>query len=66
MAKLEFQDEGARLVETINMVPDTIGRRQAIMALRQFWCTRVRPPRAAWTGEGREETERGPPASGRG
>jgi arsenite methyltransferase len=35
MAKLEFQDEGARLVEAINMVPDTISRRQAIMrALR--------------------------------
>ena len=31
MAKLEFDDEGARLVETINTVPDTIGRRQAIM-----------------------------------
>jgi arsenite methyltransferase len=35
MAKLEFQDEGARMVEAINMVPDTIGRRQAIIrALR--------------------------------
>jgi arsenite methyltransferase len=35
MAKLKSQDEGARLVEAINMVPDTIGRRQAILrALR--------------------------------
>ena len=31
MAKLEFDDEGSRLVEAINTVPDTIGRRQAIM-----------------------------------
>ena len=31
MAKLAFDDEGSRLVEAINTVPDTIGRRQAIM-----------------------------------
>jgi arsenite methyltransferase len=31
MAKLEFDDEGSRLVEAINTVPDTIRRRQAIM-----------------------------------
>ena len=31
MAKLEFDDEGSRLVEAINTVPDTIGRRQAIL-----------------------------------
>ncbi len=31
MAKLEFNDEASRMVEAINMVPDTIGRRQAIM-----------------------------------
>ncbi len=31
MAKLEFDDEGSRLVEAINTVPDTRGRRQAIM-----------------------------------
>jgi len=31
MAKLEFDDEGSRLVEAINTVPDTIGRRQAII-----------------------------------
>ena len=30
MAKFEFDDEGSRLVEAINTVPDTIGRRQAI------------------------------------
>ena len=42
MAKLEFQDEGARLVEAINMVPDTIGRRQAIIrALRLKTAERV-------------------------
>ena len=40
--------------------------RHNILAHRQFWCTRVRPPRSAWTGKGREETERGPPASSRG
>jgi hypothetical protein len=35
MAQLAFHDEGSRLVEAINMVPDTIGRRQAIVrALR--------------------------------
>ena len=31
MGKLEFDDEGSRLVEAINAVPDTIRRRQAIM-----------------------------------
>src|SRR5215472_14736519 len=31
MAKLEFDDEGSRLVEAINTVPDTIERRRAIM-----------------------------------
>jgi arsenite methyltransferase len=31
MAKLEFDDEGSRLVEAINNVPDLIRRRQAIM-----------------------------------
>ncbi len=31
MGKLEFDDEGSRLVEAINTVPDTIKRRQAIM-----------------------------------
>ena len=31
MSKLEFDDEGSRLVEAINTVPDTIGRRQAII-----------------------------------
>ena len=31
MAKLEFDDESSRLVEAINTVPDTIGRRLAIM-----------------------------------
>ena len=30
MAKLEFDDEGSRLVEAINTVPDTIERRRAI------------------------------------
>ena len=30
MAKLEFDDEGSRLVEAINAVPDTIERRRAI------------------------------------
>src|SRR5215472_8342476 len=31
MAKLEFNDEGSRMVEAINTVPDTIERRRAIM-----------------------------------
>jgi SAM-dependent methyltransferase len=31
MAKLEYGDEASRLVEAINTVPDTIGRRQAIL-----------------------------------
>lgn len=31
MAKLEYDDEGSQLVETINTVPDTIRRRQAII-----------------------------------
>ena len=31
MGKLEFDDEGSRLVEAINTVPDTIKRRHAIM-----------------------------------
>ncbi len=31
MGKLEFDDEGSRLVESINTVPDTIKRRHAIM-----------------------------------
>ena len=31
IAKLEFDDEGSRLVEAINTVPDIIRRRQAIM-----------------------------------
>ena len=31
MAKLEYGDEASRLVEAINTVPDTIGRRRAIL-----------------------------------
>src|SRR5262245_50880904 len=31
MAKLEYGDEASRLVDEINNVPDTIGRRQAIL-----------------------------------
>ena len=31
MAKLEFDDEGSRMVEAINTVPDTIERRRTIM-----------------------------------
>ena len=31
MTKLEYGDEASRMVEAINTVPDTIGRRQAIL-----------------------------------